>query len=949
MVRVISAASLAKLNQKLGTEPANIIEIDWGRGQCLSYADRDIGSIPGKILEMDEIDHIIDIFNSNSSQEVSFRLSDTDDIIKDIFNTQEIHEVPVRIFQWFVDLDVDEKFLIFAGKISSPIQWKEADRSFTLGAVSELEDKEFGFSAEEGQFEFLPSDLVGKPWPSVFGLECDVPALQVNKAVTGTLLCPIGIVSGQNKHLAVPLGGDDCGMGMSVSMISTQISFLNVASSAWATKNLKRANDLLDQANQLRVQLANVTGSRQNQIACAQSKRQKTIDDAEEVGLGCNPARILGGEDFPVNIPLQLEVNGGVITGEFNDPENEDSFFISSRRHLENETKANNTEEQIQDARCIQPTPAQFFDFHMEVPPGTGDFSQVASRQVDRISIFDDTGKVIVGSKLVRVPDTVQRKGFIICNLPASSSPPSTNVLQHFWADAGSRVTRFGDEPITFIVSITPGTVLAVKAFKNFNGEKRLVSVPDDLWSEEIRDYGTVVATQITTSKPLSTIEDEGWEDRIYVTFESTIGPNPVDIIEYIIENYTDLTFDTVSFDEVKASLDNSGDVLGNGMAVLERINTVELLREMAFLNRCAIWITNGVFRMKYLPLEPASDLTITTSDFRFKSIVVSTVDTEELVTKMVVEWRLCESEEEPQKINLRNNVSKYGTKEETFNWFTHNQPDIIYKAATFWLIRLSNSWKRIEFDGFMHLLQLETFDTVTLDLPDYVATGPVKAIVEEARYDSLTQSVKVRCLVPVRQGEMTEYPLFWPALKGGVPYPIPGDEDDAGGSGIGEGATGVLPIGDTSGLLAGKTIFIGGPNVVFGPQSDRGDRFPADVGFVPQLLVFNVAFANVDGTPNPNPALGLNTVDAFPTLERPDVGFSTTQEIDIRTTKIIDSDFNNNFTTLDSIFHRIFNGRLEIKTGAAYNNLTNTPAPADWKYDAEDDEWGAGTAFLED
>lgn len=947
MVRSISAASLAKLNQKLGTEPANIIEIDWGNGLATSYADITIGNIAGKILEIDEIDHLIDVFNSNSSQEVSFRLSDTDGEVKRIFNTQEIQEVPVRIFQWFVDLDVDEKFLIFAGKISSPIKFEEADRSFTFGAISEIEDKEFGFSAEEGQFEFIPSDLVGQPWPSVFGLELDVPALQVNKAITGTLLCPIGIVSGQDKHLAIALGGDDCGMGMSVSMISTQISFLNVASTAWSTSDKRRSEDLFDQANELRKQLAQVTGSRQNQIACAQSKRQQTVDDAENVGLGCNPARILGGEDFPANTSIQLEINGGILTGSFNDPANEDSFFISSRRHPDSDTKAESQAAQIKSTACIQPTPAQFFDFSMEVPPGRGQFG---STPPDRVPLFADDGKTIVGTRLVQGPDIVQRKGFIICNLPASSTPPSANVLQHFWADAGSRVTRFGDEPITFIVSITPGEVLAVKAFKNFNGEKRLVSVPDNLWSDEVKSYGPVVAVQVTTSKPLSTIEDEGWEDQIYVTFESTIGPNPVDILEYIIENYTDLIFDTVSFDAVKASLDNNGDVLGNGMVILERINTVELLRQITFLNRCAIWATNGVFRLKYLPLEPPSDLTITTSDFRFKSVVVSTVDTEDLVTKMIVEWRLSESEEEPQKILLRNNVSKYGTKEETFDWFTHNQPDIIYKAATFWLIRLSNSWKRIEFDGFMHLLQLETFDTVTLDLPDYVATGPIKAIVEEARYDSLTQSIKVKCLVPVRTGEMTEYPLFWPALKGGIVYPIEGDEDDAGGSGIGEGAFGELPIGDTSTLLAGKTIFIGGPNVVFGSQSDRGDRLPADVGFVPQPVIVDGAFANVDGTPNPQPGLGLNFVDPFPGLERPDVGFSTTQVIDIRRTKIIDSNFGNASTTLDSIFFRIFNGRLEISTGAAYNNsIVNNAQPADWKFDVADEEWGAGTAFLED
>ena len=189
-MRTVSAASLAKLNQKLGTEPANIIEIDWGSGTSISYADQDIGDIPGKILDLEELDSTVDVFNSNSSQEVRLRLDDTDGSIKAIFDTQEIHEVSIRIYQWFDGLDVDEKFLVFAGKISSPISWKEADRSFTFSAISEIEDKEFGFSAEEGQFPFLPSELVGKPWPSIFGKELDVPALQVNKAVTGSTFMP---------------------------------------------------------------------------------------------------------------------------------------------------------------------------------------------------------------------------------------------------------------------------------------------------------------------------------------------------------------------------------------------------------------------------------------------------------------------------------------------------------------------------------------------------------------------------------------------------------------------------------------------------------------------------------------------------------------------------------------------------------------------------------------
>jgi hypothetical protein len=81
----------------------------------------------------------------------------------------------------------------------------------------------------------------------------------------------------------------------------------------------------------------------------------------------------------------------------------------------------------------------------------------------------------------------------------------------------------YSAEPITYIVSITPGTVLAVKAYKQFTGERRLIAVPSDLYRVETKVYGTVTAVQLVFNRPLSSIADQGWSDDVYVTFESTI------------------------------------------------------------------------------------------------------------------------------------------------------------------------------------------------------------------------------------------------------------------------------------------------------------------------------------------------------------------------------------------------------------------------------------------
>ncbi len=107
-------------------------------------------------------------------------------------------------------------------------------------------------------------------------------------------------------------------------------------------------------------------------------------------------------------------------------------------------------------------------------------------------------------------------------------------------------------EPIAYIAAITPGKVLAVKAYKNLHdsftnaatGELQLVDLPAEYYTVGTQTYGIITATTVTTVAQLSSLIDqygnsEGWGDDIYITFQSDIGPNVVDILIYIIENWT--------------------------------------------------------------------------------------------------------------------------------------------------------------------------------------------------------------------------------------------------------------------------------------------------------------------------------------------------------------------------------------------------------------------------
>ena len=91
-------------------------------------------------------------------------------------------------------------------------------------------------------------------------------------------------------------------------------------------------------------------------------------------------------------------------------------------------------------------------------------------------------------------------------------------------------------------------------------------------------------------------------------------------------------------------------------------------------------------------------------------------------------------------------------------------------------------------------------------------------------------------CLVPVLAGKMEKYHFFWPAVLPESDTWPPADEIKAGcagGGGIGAGVTGSLPVGDTSAIPAGSVVFVGGPNVVFKSQSDRGDAPLAKLGAI--------------------------------------------------------------------------------------------------------------------
>ena len=251
-----------------------------------SYADKDVQGIAGKIVELGDLDdvvaHIIaesGVTNSDTSQQIDVTLDDIDGSIKEIFDSYDVHKRSVRVYQWFESLDLSDKFLVFAGKINTPVSWNERDRTVKITVVSQLEDQEIGFSAEEGQFPYLPADLVGKAWPMLFGTVIDSPALQINKALEACTLAGVGIVSGAAQMSGLPLyengtnsdGGGNAG-GNALTVI--QMDIILEAAECWMGVDDQKSQQLTDQYNKMAEKFNEQLAQKAAQEACARMKRR---------------------------------------------------------------------------------------------------------------------------------------------------------------------------------------------------------------------------------------------------------------------------------------------------------------------------------------------------------------------------------------------------------------------------------------------------------------------------------------------------------------------------------------------------------------------------------------------------------------------------------------------------------------------------------------------------
>lgn len=762
-MRNISPLSLIKLSETQAVEPINFVAIDWlGNGNFQRYGDQSNAeaNISGVLLELSNLENVINLSGNTTSQSISLKFDDTNGLLKQLIDTIDINKRTVLVYQWFKYIPIGDAFIIFEGQIASPIEWNEGDRTLSFEVISKLEDLEVGFSAEEGDFQYIPPNLVGKAWPLVFGFTLKVPAVQTNPVPTGAITDSTAIdQSGLLSDTHGPIWSNniqayrDC-LSLAIAYYLYELQIAATASYYRFEQNIQAINaatlngaielgltapDFIIQDFTSTIQYLD---GLQDQV---HARANQYIEQANEISTHmfelvdpgsqpvealANTAGIVNGQAFPQGTIMTVMV--GAQTG--------------------------------------QPGAAYTGLFTTEL--GIPKFQIIR-----KVAPFQDIGIITSG------PLSVTER-------PVATVYSHDLQFQSFWiAAGGSSVTVHptGFYPIKYIACLNWCNILQVWSRRDLNGFSVMLPVPRNYYQIIFEDFGPIKATLIQMTVPLSTY-NEGWSDDIFCDIQSSIGPNVADILIYLIQTYTNHTYDVVSFNHFR---DLQIPYPAN-FVLLDRPNVVDLLTDIAFQCRSAIWYSNGVFYVKYLPEQQTPVETFEDDDIESGTLVVTGTTTEDIVTKIKANWKP-DQEQDDYLIVFRFNVAKYGVQEEDHTFFIYNIQQLVEKSLQFWMIRKANIWKKIRFSTFLTKLKVETYDTIRMSLtPGIISNSDVDGIVESVQYDSDNNRIDLTVWLPIRFGEMDPYPFAVPHdIDETLVFPQP--HDSSGGSGVGSGASGTL------------------------------------------------------------------------------------------------------------------------------------------------------------
>lgn len=790
-MRQFSTSASDNLNKKQGVEPVVFIGIDWFDGAATTYySSTEFAGTEKSVVSISDLETTQRIEGSGATQSTNVILSDTSGKLADIMNNYDVQKRPAKVYLGFPNVPLSESVLLLDGEINSPIKWDERSRTLSFTILSKIEGRLFGFAAEDGLFQDVDSRTRSTPWPFRFGETCAYPAVEIRNGRTGLLRIGQGVLDAtldakicQAQKIECPRIPDPLNSANEPSPEDN----LNSASLFWDVSG----SDVFDfgpttpfgtrLSDPLGTNPYGQTSSGQNLVPDRECERGKfeTLcqlyrDRANQLVYVNDTLLIRGGNDFPQGQTVDIRIDDVVYTGSFSG----EVFTIeqTDRRDLPTGTI---------DCQDVSPLTTGYRQANEDSPDSLGECQNPTNRFELRVV----GGAVEAWEKLDEIADS----GFK-------------------WLPSGSTVYLESSQKRVHIVSMVTGTVDGVFAYRTFGDTQQLTEVPADYYEVVTTDYGGLSVVEIHLDKSLKSYVDEGWEDKLYVQFTSDIGPNVTDVIEWIVDNYTDYTVDASNFSAVSSLVAN----YPCNYYHAKKSNVLDTLTQIAYEARCALTITDNVVKLTYLPAEPTADVTLTNADIVAGSFSIELSRTDDLITADEVSWEefgasVLAADDHVRKFTVENNVDKYGWFGDTNIYETIKYEEQALKTATFWSIRNSNTWKYITFSTTLQHMNIELYDCIQFNTRLF---PNMKVVVVQQRVDVRRGTVQFTCWTPVLSGTNEQWNWAWPASEvAGRPYPSSGFEAPA------------PPIAITP--PEGHPLYIDSQTPAIAPT--RGERYPSD------------------------------------------------------------------------------------------------------------------------
>jgi hypothetical protein len=156
-------------------------------------------------------------------------------------------------------------------------------------------------------------------------------------------------------------------------------------------------------------------------------------------------------------------------------------------------------------------------------------------------------------------------------------------------------------------------------------------------------------------------------------------------------------------------------------------------------------------------------DLEIPSSKIELDTFTRSATSTNDLLTKITAQWLTDYFNNEPQLITFKNNVTAFGLREATVDFFTFNDETQVRNVLEFWGRRKSNYWQTVKFKAFLHGLQILPFDNIVFRMDDIIYVDfNIIGMVTSVTYSPDDFSTEIEVMLAVKTGLRRMHEDFW-------------------------------------------------------------------------------------------------------------------------------------------------------------------------------------------